>query len=530
MDIQFGQYRLRRSDRLLLGPEGPVELSARSFDILTTLLAQPEAVVGKTQLFDAVWPGVVVEDNTLQVHMSALRKALAPGMIVTVHGRGYKYAGPRPAEIDAGNSAGSGSAGEPALPTGGRKPVIAVLPFRNMSDDPDQSYFSEGITEDIIVELSRYRSLNVVSRHSSSHFGGNAIDLEDAARQLGAQYLVEGSVRRMGGRVRITAQLLETETSGHVWAERYDQDLTGLFAIQDELVRKIVSTIAGHVEMHTDGRARAKATERMDAYDCWLRANHGQVLWTLDGNMACRQLLEEAIKRDPLFARAHASLAFCHIRTAMMSPGLPEIPALEREAVEHAERAIRLDPAEARAHNALGWSQMYFREFDRARSAFMNSAALNPNDGAACVDRALALALLGEQDAADETARVAAILNPLGGEWYASVRAYVHFMAKRYEAAETFFALATKGPPDSMAWHAANLAYLGRQQEAAMLMRDALHRLGTQWRGPAPMLPQDFIRWYHHNNMFRLREGWDHLFGGLLQAGFPPGADAGLAD
>jgi adenylate cyclase len=528
MDIQFGQYRLRRADRLLLGPEGPVGLSARSFDILTTLLAHPEAVVGKTQLFDAVWPGMVVEDNTLQVHMSALRKALAPGMIVTVHGRGYKYAGPRPAEIDAGNQVAPATPGDLKPPTAVHKPVIAVLPFRNMSDDADQTYFSDGITEDIIVELSRYRPLNVVSRHSSSHFGGNAIDLEDAARQLGAQYLVEGSVRRMGGRVRITAQLLETETSSHVWAERYDQDLTELFAIQDELVRKIVSTIAGHVERHTDGRARTKLTERMDAYDCWLRANHGQVLWTLDGNMACRQLLEEAIKRDPLFARAHASLAFCHIRTAMMSPGLPEIPALEREAVEHAERAIRLDAAEARAHNALGWSQMYFREFDRARSAFMNSAALNPNDGAASVDRALALALLGEQDAADETARVAAILNPLGGEWYASVRAYVHFMAKRYEAAEAFFALSSRDSPDVMAWHAANLAYLGRMQEAAGLMRNALQRLGTQWRGPAPMQPEDFLRWYHHNNMFRLREGWDHLFGGLLKAGFPPVADSHL--
>jgi len=523
MDTQFGLYRLRRAERLLLGPAGPVELSARSFDILATLLLTPDEVVGKGKLFDAVWPGVVVEDNTLQVHMSALRKALAPGMIVTVHGRGYKYAGPPPSHVDPDDAdrLAAGNVAKRRPHPAGHKPVVAVLPFRNMSDDQDQKYFSDGITEDIIVELSRYRLLNVVSRHSSSHFNGATVDLEEAASQLGAHYLVEGSVRKIGGRFRITAQLLETATSSHVWAERYDQELTDLFSLQDELVRKIVSTIAGHVERHTDGRAQAKATEHMDAYDCWLRANHGHELWTLDGNMACKELLEQAIARDPLFARAHASLAFCHIRAATMSPGSPDIPALEQEALRRAELAVRLDASEARAHNALGWSQMYFREFARARSAFMNSAASNPNDGSACIDRALALAFFGERDAADEAAQLAAILNPLGGDWYCSVRAYVHFLARRYEAAEEFFARAQKDAPDVVACHAANLAYLGRQQEASELMRSALEKLGAQWCGPAKMGSDDFVRWFHHVNAMRLDEDWDHMFAGLVKAGLP---------
>ncbi len=520
MDIQFGNYRLKSAERLLLGPEGPVELSARSFDILVTLLAKPEQVVSKSELFDAVWPNLVVEENTLQVHISALRKVLAPGMIATVHGRGYKYAGAHPQEAGAdgpGSPSAPGGSAEPVAP-GGDRPVIAVLPFVNVSGDAEQEYFSDGITEDIIVALSRYRPLKVVSPHSSSRFKGLAVDVGDVAEKLGAQYLVEGSVRKIGGGVRITAQLLETATASHVWAERYDRSLNDVLAVQDELVRRLASTIVGHVEMHTDSRARTKATESLDAYDCWLRANHGSVLWTPEGNLACQRFLEQAIRRDPLFARAHASLAFCHIRTATMNPGSARITDLHRAAVLSAEHAVGLDPFEARARNALGWSQMYFREFGRAASEFAQAAALNPNDGSACIDRALALAFLGEQDAADATAEIAAVLNPLGGEWYWSVRAMVHFLARRHDAAEACFVLAPRNSPDVSAWHASNLTHLGRHREAAENMRHALERLGMQWRGSSPMRPDDFVRWFRHVNMLRRDEDWDHLF-----AGFPKG-------
>jgi DNA-binding winged helix-turn-helix (wHTH) protein len=154
MDLEFANYRLKRTERLLLGPNGPVELSARSFDILTLLLERPDEVVGKTELFDAVWPGVVVEENTLQVHVSALRKLLPAEMIVTVHGRGYKYAGPRPFAATAEVTAPS-------------RASIAVLPFDNMSGDPEQGYFSDGITEDIITQLGKFREFLVIARNSS---------------------------------------------------------------------------------------------------------------------------------------------------------------------------------------------------------------------------------------------------------------------------------------------------------------------------------------------------------------------------
>ena len=301
MDIQFGRYRLKRNDRLLKTPEGIVELSARSFDILAILLSRPDGVVGKSELFDAVWPGLVVEENTLQVHISALRKALAADMIMTVHGRGYKYAGPQPLEVDAEQLDIPSQHGGLAVRAASvdYKPVIAVLPFNNMSGDAGQDYFSEGITEDIIVELSRYRPLNVVSRHSSSSFKGGKVDIAETGRRLGATYLIEGSVRKLGDSVRVTAQLLDAATGSHVWAERYDRQLPDVFAVQDDLVRRIVSAIAGHVEKHTDSRAQAKGTASLDAYDCWLRATHGSDFWTLEGNMSSKHLLEEAIKRSP---------------------------------------------------------------------------------------------------------------------------------------------------------------------------------------------------------------------------------------
>ena len=212
MDWEFGNYRLKRAERLLIGPAGPVELSARSFDILDTLLRKPDEVVGKGELFDTVWPGLVVEENTLQVHISALRRALPQGMIMTVHGRGYKYAGPKPV-VAAAESQEK------------RRPSIAVLPFDNMSGDPEQAYFSDGIAEDIITDLSKIPSLFVIARNTAFTYRGRTLDLVRLCRELGVCYALEGSVRKAGGRVRITAQLIDALTGTHLWADRFDGSL-----------------------------------------------------------------------------------------------------------------------------------------------------------------------------------------------------------------------------------------------------------------------------------------------------------------
>ena len=198
MDLQFGHYRLKRRERQVLGPQGPVDLSARSFEILALLLARPDEVIGKAELFEAVWPGLVVEENTLQVHISALRKALDADMIMTVHGRGYKYAGPRPVAVPAGPAPGEPlglTASETLMPS---KPSIAVLAFQNMSGDVEQEYFADGVADDIITALSRTSGLFVIARNSSFTYKGRNVDVKQIGRELGVRYVLEGSIRRAG--------------------------------------------------------------------------------------------------------------------------------------------------------------------------------------------------------------------------------------------------------------------------------------------------------------------------------------------
>lgn len=254
MDLEFGNYRLNWAERLLLGPKGPVKLSARSFDILAMLIERPGEVIGKTELFDAVWPGLVVEENTLQVHISALRKLLSAEMIVTVHGRGYKYAGPKPFVAMAEATAPS-------------RASIAVLPFDNMSGDREQDYFSDGITEDIITQLGKFREFLVIARNSSFQFRDKANDLGEVAKKLGVQYVVEGSVRKSNNRVRISVQLTDASSMAHVWGEHYDRELDDIFAIQDEITQMIAARLARQARTAIASLARARPTDNMSAYE-----------------------------------------------------------------------------------------------------------------------------------------------------------------------------------------------------------------------------------------------------------------------
>ena len=208
------------------------------------LLEKPDAVIGKTELFDAVWPGQMVEENTLQVHISALRKLLSAEMIVTVHGRGYKYAGPKP--LVATEEA-----------TAPQRPSIVILPFDNMSGDAEQDYFSDGITEDIIAELGKFGEFLVIARNSSFQFRGKANDVADVAKKLGVQYVVDGSVRKIGNRIRITVQLTDASSMAHIWGEHYDRELDDIFAIQDEITQMVAARLARQARTAITSRARA---------------------------------------------------------------------------------------------------------------------------------------------------------------------------------------------------------------------------------------------------------------------------------
>ena len=472
MNLVFGRYQLSQQERTLLGPAGPLELSARSFDILALLLARPDEVIGKNELFDVVWPGLVVEENTLQVHISALRKALDAGMITTVHGRGYKYAGPMPVAETVVSAAHEA----PPPP----KPCIAVLPFNNMSGDPEQGYFSDGITEDIIAELSRFREFLVIARNSSFQFRGKANDVAEVARRLGAQYVVEGSVRKIGNRVRVSVQLIDASTAAHVWAEHYDRELDDIFAIQDEITQMISARLARQARTAITARARARPTGNMTAYDCYLRAL--QLVGVYDTVREAEPYLHQAISLDPGFASAHAMLSFVEsIKTYWVYTDSIHL----HTGLRMARTALQLDPEETYGHLATGFALLYLRRFRESETSLDRAVSQNPNDPIIRGIRALLLNYTGRPTEALREMDEAQRRDPFAVGWFDDFRGIILATAGRYREAIACYAKIA----DVQSWSLVHLivchAELGEMEQAAK----NLAALKAVW----PELPIDKI-------------------------------------
>jgi adenylate cyclase len=262
------------------------------------------------------------------------------------------------------------------------KSSIAVLPFTNMSNDPEQEYFSDGITEDIITELSRFRSLFVIARNSSFAFKGKSIKVQSIARELGVAYVVEGGVRRAADRVRITAQLVDGDTGNHLWAERYDRDMRDIFALQDEVARSVASTVSGRVEIADRDRAVRLSPNALRAYDLVLRAKAFTLKYARADNQQALACAERAVELDPTSARAHAHAAWCHFYNYMACWTADREKALGK-AYELAQRAVVLDETDSFAHCMLGIVHWFRREYDEAQSETEQAIDLNPNDATA---------------------------------------------------------------------------------------------------------------------------------------------------
>ena len=248
-----------------------------------------------------MWQGLTVEDNNLQVHMSALRKALGQGWIVTVPGRGYQLT----------TAAGTEPTGKPisARPPLPERPSIAVLPFTNMNHDPDHEYFSDGIAADIIIELSRIRWLFVIARNSSFTYNSQPVDVREIARELGVRYILEGSVRRSGNRVRVTAQLIDAETASHIWAERYDRSVVEVFAVQDDITNAVTAAILPVVTDAEQRRAMRKLPESLGAWEAYQRGLWHLARPTVSNFKQSRQYFQQAIESDPMFVPPYYRLA-----------------------------------------------------------------------------------------------------------------------------------------------------------------------------------------------------------------------------
>jgi TolB-like protein/cytochrome c-type biogenesis protein CcmH/NrfG len=306
---------------------------------------------------------------------------------------------------------------------------IAILPFANMSGDKEEDYFSDGITEDLITEISRFRELRVIARNSSFVFRGQNVDVGEVGRKLGVEFVVEGSVRKSGERLRITAQLIEAKSDRHVWAERYDRSLEDIFATQDEIARTVAALVAGHVQTDAAARSRSRPTDSLSAYDLVLRA---RALGGHYGNQKeVEAILERAIELDPGYAIAHAMMA--NVLT-FQSEYDRDQERCERAAI-FARRAIQLDPDEAWGHCMLGYSLISRRRVSEAGVHFQRATQLNPNDVIVAMYYAFWLMFAGRLDEALLHMQEGLKRDPFSREWYWDVYACALVLAGRHQEA-----------------------------------------------------------------------------------------------
>jgi TolB-like protein/Tfp pilus assembly protein PilF len=382
-----------------------------------------------------------------------------------------------------------------------------VLPFENLSGDPEQQFFSDGVTEDVITDLSRFRQLFVIARNSSFAFRGKNEDAGEIGRKLGVQYLVEGSVRRSGDRIRISAQLVDTTSGTHLWAERYDRELKDLFAVQSELAQTLASTLVHRIELADRERAVRKSANDLNAYECFLRGlEHFRRLTDEDIDSAVVQL-ERAIHFDPNFALPHAFLALVNIELWYDR----QLEGSLRKALELARKAVALDPNESESHIALANVYLAERQLDRAEAQMRQAIAVNANHAHAISQLGWVCSYSGRPKEALEHIDQAIRLNPFHPDWYDVFRAQALYFQHRYaEAANAVSRITSTFHWDRM-YAAACCAMAGDTEQARHHAAEVL----TQRPG---FSSQDAVSKESYRN-----EAYAQLLSeGLLKAGLPP--------
>jgi TolB-like protein len=439
----------------------PVVLGSRERALLQALLEANGEIVTKSSLMDAAWPKTMVEESNLTVQIAALRRVIdqstnGENWIATVPGVGYRLVHSTPVRQQVVEAAEGPAAPRDTAPG----PTIAVLPFTNMSSDPEQEFFGDGLAEDLITDLSRIPGFVVIARHSSFAYKGKLSDIRTIATDLGVRYVIEGSVRRAGDRVRISAQIIDATDNIHLWANRFDRDLESVFALQDEIVGRIVAALSGLLPpIHPMARQRAT---NLEAYDLFVRGR-ALINQSVESNKAARQLLERSIALDPDFADAYAWLAMGHLCSRVMWGEVAE-PHFSL-ALAAAERAVSLDPDNAGAHAVLG-DVLLFHNQPAGVAELATALAINPNHADAWVFLGEARAYEGDAVAGIELTAKAFGLNPYPPGWYYWYLGYVQYAAGRYEDAVGTLRHESTHRLGSQRILAAALAQLGRMDDA----------------------------------------------------------------
>jgi TolB-like protein len=401
--VNIGSFQLDLQRRELVREGKPVKVGSRALELLCVLAECPGATVTKDELLERVWPREVVEENALHVHISTLRKLLAQGCeggspIMTVAGRGYRLLGQ-----------GGTRADPPGVQPQARS--IAVLPFSNLSKDPEQDYLADGMVDEIITGLGRIRWLQVIGRNSSFAFKGKAIELKSAGQALGVRYLLDGSVKRSGNRVRIASELVDAESGMQIWADRFEREFDDVFALQDDVTINIIAALEPKLRSAEVERGKRKRPESLDAYDCLLRAMPFVHSHVAGDALQAIPLLQRALEYQPDYGAAHASLALC-FHSRFSRGGLREED--RAAAVRHA-RSTLPDAADDATSLALAAFVLALDAHDTrtANDLFERALAINPSSVFALRFSALALAWQGRTEVAIARAKKAIELSPL---------------------------------------------------------------------------------------------------------------------
>jgi TolB-like protein len=477
----FDNFLLDTDRRELRGAVGLIPVEPQVFDILSYLIRNRDRVVTKDDLLAAVWDGRLVSESTLTTRINAARRAIgdsgeAQRLIKTLPRKGVRFVGGVREEQELVNVAlalPSKQSTPLALPD---RPSIAVLPFINMSGDPEQEYFADGIVEEIITALSRIRWLFVIAHNSSFAYKGRAVDVKQIGRELGVRYVFEGSVRKAANRVRITGQLLEASTGVHLWADRFEGDLEDVFDLQDQVTASIVGAIAPRLGQAEIDRAKRKPTESLDAYDYFLRGMANVHRWTREANNEALRMFNRAIELDPEFASAYGLAARCHSQRkacGWVTDRLEETGEAERLA----RLAAEFGKDDAVALCTAGIVLAYVvGNLDEGNALIDRALVLNPNLAWAWVFGSWVKIWLGEPDAATERGSRAMRLSPNDPEvlfFMQTATAYSNFLFGRYVQALSWAQTAMRQRPDfviSISAAAASGALAGRLGEAQEAM------------------------------------------------------------
>ena len=462
------------------------------FDVLVYLIRNRDRVVSRDDLLASVWSGRIVSESTLASRINAARTAIGDSgvqqrLIRTIARKGFRFVGQ---VREASHSAAASAPHQPALPrdmkptasTGAparpllERSSIAVLPFINMSGDPEQEYLADGIAEEVIAALSKWRWFLVIARNSTFAFKGGSVSTKQIGEELGARYVVEGSVRRAGTRVRITAQLIEAETGRHIWADRYDRDIGDLFVLQDEIAQHVVVAVDPAIRVSEVDHAKRKPPGRMDAWDHFLRGSYHFHFGSRRETPAALEHLQRAIEIDPHFGPAHARLAMTHTYAASVG-WAADYRNTMRTAVNAARTAIALDPFDSSAHAAASGALTFMRQHDAAVEAGRRAVDLNSNYDVGYFMLGIALTLGGEVVEALSAFESAVRLSPRDrAAWGLHTwRALAHYTARQYDAAHGAADRALVDRPGfggAKVTKAAALVRLGRVLEAKKMLSD----------------------------------------------------------